>query len=330
MSMKFFWTLAALTPVAASTSAIAQEPVPYQQPTYQQPPPNYQPPPTTQPPPTYQQPPPTYQQPQPTYQQPPPNYQQPPPNYQQPPPNYQQPPGYYPPPNYQQPPPAYPPAQQPATSQQAANKQQQAKAQKQSGIQYHPFRFQIEGGYSITTGDLKPTLQNGGNVGLGLTWFPTSTLPLGFRVDASYSRFYFTQAGLEMEAPNFPGTTLYSGQQNIYGGDADAELDLRMGPNVKEYFFGGFGWYRTETIFKQAMYQPGQVCNFFFCTPGQVPVISTVSQNTTGWMDSWNAGMGFEFSLGDPVTLFIDARYVKIAPYSKSTGFVPIRVGLRF
>jgi len=92
---KLQWTLAALIPLAASTSATAQQP----QPNYQQPPPQYQ-----QPPPSYQQPPPNYQQPPPNYQPPPPQYQQqaapgqPPPPVQQPPPNQQR------PPNYQQPP----------------------------------------------------------------------------------------------------------------------------------------------------------------------------------------------------------------------------------
>jgi opacity protein-like surface antigen len=312
MDTKLFWTLTVMA--AASAAAVAQEPPPYYQPppNYQQPPPNYQ-----QPPPNYQQPPPNYQQPPPNYQQPPPNYQQPPPNYQQPPPNYQQPPPNYqqPPPNYQAPPPPPPHSQQ-----------SQAKtAQQKNTLQYHPFRFQIEGGYTFTEGSLKDTLKDGGNVGAGITWMPFSALPIGLRVDGSYSTFNLTDQALANA-----GSNITYGHQNVYGGDADAEIDLPMTPHAREYFFGGFGWYRTQTVLKQTQYQQGLVCGFFFCEPGEVPVVTTVQKTTSDWVKSWNAGIGFEFALSDPVTLFIDARYLAFEPYSSKTQFIPIRIGLRF
>jgi opacity protein-like surface antigen len=307
MDTKLFW---ALSVMAASASAVAQEP-------YYQPPPNYQPPPSYQPPPNYQQPPPNYQQPPPNYQQPPPNYQQPPPNYQQPPPGYQQ-----PPPGYQQPPP-YPPPPPPGYQQPQTKSAQPQKNPQQ--LQYHPFRFQIEGGYTFTEGSLKDTLNDGGNVGAGITWFPSSVLPIGLRVDGSYSTFNLTQPALAAA-----GNNLSSGHQNVYGGDADAEIDLPMTPRAREYFFGGFGWYRTQTVLKQTQYEQGLVCGFFFCEPGEIPVVTTVQKTTSDWVKSWNAGIGFEFALSDPVTLFIDARYITFEPYNSKTQFIPIRIGLRF
>src|SRR6516164_1830077 len=127
--------------------------------------------------PVYQQP--AYQAPQaPAYQQPAPAYQQPQaPAYQQPQaPAYQQPQA----PPYQHPPP--PPPYQPYSSNPAAS------AQAQQGIRYHPWRIQIEGGYSITQGSTVKTLLNdGGSGGLGITWFPTAAIPFGFRVDGSYT-----------------------------------------------------------------------------------------------------------------------------------------------
>jgi len=313
MDTKLFLGLTVMA--AASASAVAQEPPYYQPPpNYQQPPPNYQ-----QPPPNYQQPPPNYQQPPPNYQQPPPNYQQPPPNYQQPPPNYQQPPPNYqqPPPNYQAPPPPPPPPhyQQPQTK----------ATQQKNTLQYHPFKFQIEGGYTFTEGSLKDTLKDGGNVGAGITWMPFSSLPIGLRVDGSYSTFNLTNQALAAA-----GSNITYGHQNVYGGDADAEIDLPMTPHAREYFFGGFGWYRTQTVLKQTQYEQGLVCGFFFCVPGEVPVVTTVQKTTSDWVKSWNAGIGFEFALSDPVTLFIDARYVAFEPYSSKTQFIPIRIGLRF
>jgi opacity protein-like surface antigen len=61
-----------------------------------------------------------------------------------------------------------------------------------------------------------------------------------------------------------------------------------------------------------------------------------VAHNTTGWLNSWNAGVGFEFALQDPVRFFVEARYQRITKSSSSSSsdkmseFVPIRVGLRF
>ena len=256
-------------------------------------------------------------QPPPNYQQPPPNYQQPPPNYQQPPPNYQQ-----PPPNYQAPPPPPPQYQQPSTQAKTA---QASAAQQNTGLQYHPFRFQIEGGYTLTEGSLKGTLNDGGNVGAGITWFPFSAFPLGLRVDGSYSSFDLTKQALANA-----GSNISYGQQNVYGGDADAELDLPMTPHAREYFFGGFGWYRTQTVLKQSQYEEGLICGFFYCEPGQIPVVTTSERTTGPWVKSWNAGIGFEFALSDPCTLFIDARFLEMQPYSAKTQFIPIRIGLRF
>ena len=56
-------------------------------------------------------------------------------------------------------------------------------------LKYHPFAVQIDGGYTATTGATGDNLDGGSNVGLGLSWFPTSALPVGIRVDGSYSWF---------------------------------------------------------------------------------------------------------------------------------------------
>jgi hypothetical protein len=102
-----------------------------------------------------------------------------------------------------------------------------------------------------------------------------------------------------------------------------------MGPRVKEYFFGGVGWYREHTAFKQVSYERGVAC-FAYCFYGYFPFNSTVEQNTSGWLKSWNAGMGFEFALADPASFFIEARYLRLSPSRSRMAFVPIRIGLRF
>jgi opacity protein-like surface antigen len=198
-----------------------------------------------------------------------------------------------------------------------------------SEFKYHRLVVQIEGGYSLTTGATHQNLDNGSNVGVGVTWFPTSVLPLGLRVDGSYSGFSETPRSVNL-ASLTTGTNASFGHAHLYGGDVDAELDLQIGSHVKEYYFGGVGAYREQTTFKQLSYESGVGCDFYECFYGYFPVTSAVERNTTGWLHSWNAGLGFEFALQDPASFFVEARYVRIGPPRTALDFVPIRVGLRF
>ena len=316
MDMKALSATAVLLPLVLASMALAQQQPQYPQQGY--PPPQNNPaPPANYPPPNY---PPPQNNPAPPANYPPPqNYQAPPPQGY-PPTQGAPPPQNYPPPrSYQQPPPPrYPPPNW-----------QPYNAQPPNVLRYHPLRIQVEGGYTLTENDAGKAWHDGGNVGLGLTWFPSSVLPLGLRVDGSYSRFSATLQTLD-NAAQATGTDVVFGHQNIYGGDVDAELDLPMGPHAREYFFGGFGWYREQTVFKEASYESGLVCGFYYCAPGSFWVLSTAERTTTPWLHSWNAGLGFEFALADPVTLFVEARYLRIEPYSQRNAFIPIRVGVRF
>jgi opacity protein-like surface antigen len=199
-------------------------------------------------------------------------------------------------------------------------------------LKYHPLSMTVQAGYVLTEGALKPTLDDGGTVGLGLRWFPTSQLPLGLRIDGSYSRFEETLASLNQVA-TATGTNVVFGHQEVYGGDADVQLDLaHRSTRYKMYLFGGFGWYRQYTVFKQQLAgQPGFICGYYYgCGYGYIGEIVPVERSTTAWERSWNAGFGAEFALDDPLTFFIEARYLRIAPYGSNTAFIPISVGLRF
>jgi opacity protein-like surface antigen len=198
-----------------------------------------------------------------------------------------------------------------------------------SEFKYHPLVVQIEGGYSLTTGATRQNLKTGSNIGVGVTWFPTSVLPLGLRVDGSYSEFSETPRSVNL-ASLATGTNPSFGHAHLYGGDVDLELDLHIGSHVKEYYFAGVGAYREQTTFKQLSYESGVGCDFYECFYGYFPVTSTVGSNTTGWLHSWNAGVGFEFALQDPTSFFVEARYLRIGPRSSQLDFVPISVGLRF
>jgi hypothetical protein len=189
-----------------------------------------------------------------------------------------------------------------------------------------PLRVQIEGGYTFAAGATDRNLEDGSNIGLGFTFFPISSLPVGLRVDGSYSSFRAKNALLESTAPGFT-----SGHENIYGGDVDLEFDLaHQSAWSKLYLFGGAGWYREQTHLRQVTFEDGIFCDFFYCGPGFGPVVTAVDRTTSPWHSSWNAGLGWEVSNGAGASFFVEARYLRIAPRNSNLGFVPIRVGLRF
>ena len=255
-------------------------------------------------------------------QAPPPGYYPPPPQYQQPPPQYQYPPPAAPP-GYYQPPP--PPGAQPISSPPPTYIQQPP-----NGFRYHALRMELAGGYTLTEGDLKNTLHDGGNVGLGLIWMPSSSFPLGLRLEGSYSDFSHTSSYLAQESTS-TGYNLSSGYTALYGGNVDAELDLPMTTHAHEYLFGGIGWYRQQSNLKAFTSEQGLVC-YYYCVPVTFQSEGTVERITTPWQKSCNAGIGFEFALADPGSFFIEARYMRITEgqCNAQTAFIPIRVGIRF
>jgi hypothetical protein len=182
----------------------------------------------------------------------------------------------------------------------------------------------IDGGYSIAAGSTHQYVDDGPNVGLGLTWFPASALPIGLRLDGSYSRFD-ARRGL-LDAGGYT-----DGYVNIYGGDADLQFDLaHRSSRYKLYLFGGAGWYREQTRLRTVQWEEGIICDFFFCAPGAFPVVTAEQRTTSPWHSSWNGGLGWEVALPQGGSFFIEAQYLHIAPQANKMQFVPIRVGLRF
>lgn len=192
-------------------------------------------------------------------------------------------------------------------------------------VRYHPIQVQIDGGYTATTGQTDRFLDDGANVGFGLSWFPTPLLPVGLRVDGSYSSFRARNALLNQYGSNF-----FSGYDNVYGGDADLQLDLASSSSrSKLYLLGGAGWYREQTSLRQVSFVQGTFCGFYFCEQGTFPV-RTTEHITSPWRSSWNAGIGWEIAYDEGASFFIEARYLQLAPRDSKKQFVPIRVGLRF
>ena len=222
-----------------------------------------------------------------------------------------------PPPPPPAPPPA-PPAWPPVYA--------QALVPQEPVIKYHPVEVQIDGGYTVASGNTGDYLHDGSNAGLGLTWFPAAALPVGLRVDGSYSWFRIKDSVL-----NSAGSGYTRGNENIYGGDLDLQFDLaHHSARYKFYLFGGAGRYREETHLRTLQLQSGIFCGYFYCGPGVGPVETASDRSTSPWLNSWNAGLGFETAVADRAKFFVEARYLRIGPESNKQQFVPIRVGFRF
>lgn len=191
-------------------------------------------------------------------------------------------------------------------------------------LKYKPFRMQIDGGYAVAAGTTNQNLTGGPNAGFGFAWFPTSALPVALRVDGNYS---WLRAKNALLAVNGGGFT--SGHENVYGGDADLQLDLaHRSLRSKWYLLGGVGWYREQTDLRRVT-GGGGGCAFYFCAPSGGATTAT-ADTTSVWHKSWNAGLGWEIAVGQRASYFIEARYERILPYSSRMLFVPITMGLRF
>lgn len=198
-----------------------------------------------------------------------------------------------------------------------------------SGFQYRPFHVQIEGGPTLPEGRAGHDLDSAANVGLGLTWQPTSILPLAVRVDGMYAKFHDRQPLLANAAASL-GTTVDWGHTQMWGGDVDGELDTLLGPSVRLYFLAGVGWYDRRDSYFQRQIVNGIFCGWYFCVRGPFLASVRVGQVSTGMSFEQNAGAGLEFSMGQGASFFVDARYMRFDARGQRLDFVPIRIGLRF
>jgi hypothetical protein len=183
---------------------------------------------------------------------------------------------------------------------------------------YRPVHFAIEGGYTATAGSTGDNLNDGGNIGVGISVFPSPSVPVGLRIDGSWSRFDAGDAYF-----NTSGNYYLHSHENIYGGDADLQFNLaHPSSRYQFYLLGGAGWYREQYVLDQ--FATG--CGFYYCGP----VFGGEQSSTTGWRSSWNAGFGSEFAMPGGTSFFVEARYQRIAPHNSDMQFVPIRIGVRF
>lgn len=230
---------------------------------------------------------------------------------------------YAPPPPAQQ---AAPPPPPPAAKPQWVHSES---TYPDTGFKYHPFRFHVDGGSTLTQNANDTLLDNGWNVGLGLSWFPSSHLPLGIRVDGTYNEFDARPALLNQATATY-GARVDNGTHKMWGGDVDLELDLHLSSHVRAYLLAGGGWYRQQDTFRQVNFYPGYICDWWGCGPGYYGVGTIVARNNTDWRFAKNAGFGLEFAMSPMTSFFVEARYMRLNPNDAKSDYLPIRVGLRF
>ena len=156
--------------------------------------------------------------------------------------------------------------------------------------------FGLGGGVVVPTGDLA----EGSSTGYGATAqlrVKPPVSPLGFQVDAFYTRF-----GLEG----------VDGHSRMIGGTANAVFAFPSTSPARPYLIGGVGMYNSKASIDG--------------------VAATDSQTKFGL----NAGAGFDFGLGS-ANLFAEGRFhtiLKAVPdlngNEKAGYLIPITVGLRF
>lgn len=189
-----------------------------------------------------------------------------------------------------------------------------------NGFHYHPFRFHMDGGGTLTEKSNTQDFADGWNAGLGFTWYPTSHLPLGLRVDGTYNEFNIRNPLLAQVA-QANGTGVYHGIQRMWGGDTDLELDLHFSPHVHGYLLVGGGWYKQQTIIRRSFFDSSYGCDW--CG-------FTVARYESNWTFARNAGLGLEFAVGPDASFFIEGRYMRLNPTDAKSDYIPIRAGLRF
>jgi opacity protein-like surface antigen len=158
--------------------------------------------------------------------------------------------------------------------------------------------FGVGGGIVVPTGDLADGTSTGWNGTAQLRVKPPVS-PLGFQVDAFYTRF-----GLDNGV---------DGHSRLIGGTADAVFAFPGAAVARPYLLGGVGVYNGKTT-----------------------ITGLGSSNATTKFGV-NAGAGFDFGLGK-AQLFAEARFHAIlkgmtdaATLDEKTAYmIPLTVGLRF
>ncbi len=190
-----------------------------------------------------------------------------------------------------------------------------------------PVHWHVQMGYSPTVGTTSQYFDGGFTFGGGLTWRPPGQ-PFGLRADLEYSRFNATRNLININE-QADRIEIDSGSGEAVGLNVDGEYREPLTPRVSGFALAGVGVDYFRVALTQTMAFGSYFCDpWFGCSYGLVPGDIVVASGASTHL-SWNAGVGLDFALRDGQTLFVEARYQRIAT-GQPTEFVPLTVGLRF
>lgn len=172
-------------------------------------------------------------------------------------------------------------------------------------------QFGVGAGLMVPVGDYHATASGQGFKtawqGLALLAFQLPSLPVGFRVDVAYGA---NSANDRLKAE----LTTRLGQETdekakLLGTSLNVTYPASSSARVKPYLLGGIGVYHTTISVTQ----------------------SNATTHDSQTKLAWNLGGGIVYGL-QGVALFLEARYVHVAPVSgfPRATFLPVTAGIRF
>jgi len=189
-------------------------------------------------------------------------------------------------------------------------------------LRYRPFSLQAGGGYSAAAGSTSDYVHGGPNAGAALTWFPSAALPLGVRVEGSYTWLKPADRLLALNGVNYN-----RGAVDLYGGEIDLRWNMSHPTSRQQlYLLGGVGRYRIDILLQKV--SEVRTCGLNFC--GVSSTLLAQEHDVSAWQPSWNAGLGWEIALDNHTSFFVEARYRYIHNSGFGMHLVPIWLGLRF
>jgi opacity protein-like surface antigen len=196
-----------------------------------------------------------------------------------------------------------------------------APAQAQFTKNWKSWYGHVQGGFSLTQGDVSELADDGWTLGGGATYYP-SDWPVGISMGLEYSAF-----DMSRQAKNFFES---DGDVDIWAFTSGITWSPRLEGGVGFYLNGGVGVYRTEARLTEPAAWCGTICPPYswWCVPGCVPgSIVTDSQSTTDF--GYNLAAAMTFALGGESTLYVQAQYNSVQS-DATLEFVPLVVGFRW
>jgi opacity protein-like surface antigen len=190
--------------------------------------------------------------------------------------------------------------------------------------------WQLDGGYSMSSGTTGDYLENGWIVGGGLSWKPDPGGPFAVLAELHYSRYGATNNLVRLANQQSDTVRIDNGDADIWGLNLNGVYKIPLNERLRGYVTFGIGEYNRTVRLTQTALVAGYFCDPWWgicyesVFPGQV-----IAQDESTTRFAWNAGAGIEFPLQDGAAFFVEARYHRMST-GDATEFIPLQFGFRF